>query len=301
MRKLLRTERFVCSLTAHTRVCARQRRRNVEMHITSTCTRADDDATFDRSQRRDRVRAKPASCPREREHSARSVVRVVSTRSKPTNTSELREASAVVEERVVQADERACRGRSSARAIASARELVRDVGRADPLRDVAPAVVAPGGSSGPRPPRRREGPGATRRRRTATTSPAPPSSSDRRPAVVGEVGVVHPVERREPPGAVAARARPRSGRRPSRSPQAGCGRRSRRPDTGCGRPTARPRAAGRAARRRSATGRPRTSGGLRHAVLAITWQSSPSSGSITSRIRGWPIASWHAALRFSIS
>ena len=48
-------------------------------------------------------------------------------------------------------------------------------------------------------------------------------------------------------------------------------------------------------------GPPGNSGGLRHAVLAITWQSSPSSGSITSRIRGWPIARWHAALRLSIS
>ena len=33
-------------------------------------------------------------------------------------------------------------------------------------------------------------------------------------------------------------------------------------------------------------GPPWKSGGFRHAVLAITWQSSPSRGSMTSRMRG---------------
>ena len=47
-------------------------------------------------------------------------------------------------------------------------------------------------------------------------------------------------------------------------------------------------------------GPPVNVGGLRHAVFAITWQSSPSNGSMTSRMRGCISAAWHAALRFNI-
>ena len=35
---------------------------------------------------------------------------------------------------------------------------------------------------------------------------------------------------------------------------------------------------------------------LRQAVQAMTWQSPPSRGSITSRIFGWAIARWHSGL-----
>ena len=42
-------------------------------------------------------------------------------------------------------------------------------------------------------------------------------------------------------------------------------------------------------------GPPPKSGGLRQAVLAITWQSSPSNGSTTVRMRGWPTAAWATA------
>ena len=48
-------------------------------------------------------------------------------------------------------------------------------------------------------------------------------------------------------------------------------------------------------------GPPPKVGGLRHAVLAITWQSSPSSGSITDSSRGWATTRWAAALRFSMA
>ena len=39
----------------------------------------------------------------------------------------------------------------------------------------------------------------------------------------------------------------------------------------------------------------------RQAVLAMTWQSSPSSGSMTERMAGWAMACWQRALRLTIS
>ena len=41
--------------------------------------------------------------------------------------------------------------------------------------------------------------------------------------------------------------------------------------------------------------------GARQAVFAMTWQSSPSSGSTTSRMRRSPTSAWQAELRLSIS
>ena len=42
-------------------------------------------------------------------------------------------------------------------------------------------------------------------------------------------------------------------------------------------------------------------GGLRQAVLAITWQSFPSTGSMAARMAGWATARWARADRLSIS
>ena len=84
------------------------------------------------------------------------------------------------------------------------RQLVRLVGRADALRDVAPGVVhlqeVAAAAARAAPAAR----GATRRRRSSATSPAVDLEHHGRPAVVGEILVVHLVERREPARAMAA-------------------------------------------------------------------------------------------------
>ena len=160
----------------------------------------------------------------------------------------------VVEERVVQTDERAGalvgRARRSRRARAGSRR--RSCGGAARCRA---SRSAPGGRTD----RVRRGAGMPRCHASDTnskTSPASPDDAHRRPAVVGQRLVPDLVKRcqRRPerwlPGTIAVG--------PSASVQSagGCARRPRRRGTGSGRPRGRPRVGGRAGRRRSATVRP---------------------------------------------
>ena len=191
------------------------------------------------------------------------------------------------------------RGRSSARAIASGTELVHHVGGADALREVAARVVhlqeVPAPSVVPRAAR-----GATRRRRTTRRRRprlrAPPAGGRRRR---GRRRSCDRTARGGPSD--DCRGRPRSARRRARSPATGCAPPIANTGYGMRSSHGTPSARGTCGPASQCQKPPGNSGGLRQAVLAITWQSSPSSGSITSRIRGCTIARWHAALRLSIS
>ena len=147
--------------------------------------------------------------------------------------------SGVVEERVVQADQRSLSFRLGP-LDRFGRELVapgRSCGFAARCRG---GRSAPAGSSGRARPRSPGCRGARHRRRTARRRPPSASMSTGGAAVVGEVRVVHAVERREPARAVTAGHDRGRAVGAACSPGGRCARRSRTPDTGCGRPTAMP-------------------------------------------------------------
>ena len=138
---------------------------------------------------------------------------------------------------------------------------------------------APAGSTARAPPRRRAARGATRRTRTTTTSPAVASSSaggrpsyDRSSSFMRSNGASRPERWLPGTTAVGPSARVQSCSIDVRADREHRIRDAVVPRHALGPRDVRPGVA--------VPGPPAKSGGLRHAVFAITWQSSPSSGSI---------------------